>query len=115
MGNLLSPPPLIIEPLLEDSLDYEEMTLAPPSTMELVSREKGAYSGSLPWPEYVLDSWFSDDLAKHMLKVPIAVVELRKSCSHTRRSVKSDNGFSPVSLRSVHPERQPQDLAIPLG
>ena len=75
MGNVLptsvrrarpSGPRLLLETVREDLLDLEEMTKAPPDTMRLVARTgcaDGAYTNGLPWPEYILDAWYTSDLA----------------------------------------------------
>jgi len=73
MGNLL---PLRIESLNASTLDFDSMTLAPPSTMELVKSQGSAYCTTLPWPTYILDAWYSPEIQRYMLARPIGRVQL---------------------------------------
>ena len=90
-NNTTSSPPesssssshLTLEIIPEDQLNYEEMTKAPPETMALVRQSNqpdGAFTTpSLPWPTYILDAWYTPQLAPHMVSRPQGSIKLTKA------------------------------------
>ena len=76
MGNKSSSR-LSLEIIPENNLNYEEMTKAPPSTMNKVKQAGGAYTtAELPWPQYILDNWYSSELAPFMVSSPRSKLQL---------------------------------------
>ena len=76
MGNKSSSR-LSLEIIPENNLIYEEMTKAPPSTMNKVKQAGGAYTtAELPWPQYILDNWYSSELAPFMVSSPRSKLQL---------------------------------------
>ena len=74
---------LTLEIIPEDELNYEEMTKAPPATMTLVrqsNQSDGAFTTpKLPWPTYILDAWYTPQLAKYMVSRPHGSIKLTKA------------------------------------
>eukprot|EP00961_Rhodomonas_salina_P291928 3932464-Rhodomonas_salina.1 len=62
---------LSLESIPEDELNFDEMTKAPPATMNLVQQSgqpDGAFvTPELPWPAYILDAWYTPELAPFMV------------------------------------------------
>ena len=76
MGNRVASPRLTVSPQPASTLDFDEMALCPPETLELVRRQGTAYDAALPWPRYVLDRWLTPALEAVMLSPPAARVPL---------------------------------------
>ena len=65
---------LSLQVISEKDLNYDDMTKAPPTTMQIVKEANapdGAFTtNALPWPQYILDAWYTPALAPLMVASP---------------------------------------------
>ena len=94
---------LRLEVLPEDELKYEEMALAPPETMGIM-KEEGSDGGAfttpkLPWPMYILDAWYSPEIAPFMVSNPRGFVKLTPTDIELLRSQPAAEACEALALK----------------